>query len=108
MTGVIAIPLGPVLVIRVAIMLSVSVLWLIRYSQMAAGVAFGGEAECEPLSLTVQLGQLATYAYLPFGVMAIGSGWRPVATVAGDFGVRAPVAGLMLYCETAFDLPSTT
>jgi hypothetical protein len=33
--------------------------------------------------------------------MAIGSALRPVATVAGDFGVSLPVFGLMLYCETA-------
>ena len=42
--------------------LSAPVVWLIRYSQMVElwVVGSGDEPACGPLSLTVQLGQLAT------------------------------------------------
>jgi hypothetical protein len=45
---------------------------------------------------------LATYAYFPFGLTAIGSGFGRVATVAGDFGVRFPVVASVLYWEMLF------
>jgi hypothetical protein len=31
----------------------------------------------------------------------MAEGPLPVTTVAGDFGISFPVAGLMLYCETS-------
>lgn len=103
---VIAIALAQVPVATVPSRLSAPVCWLIRYSQMVAVGGFDGEAECEPLSLSAQPGQLDTYTYLPLGLMAIASALRPVATMDGDFGISFPVVGLMLYCEMA--LRSTT
>jgi hypothetical protein len=49
----------------------------------------------------MQVGQFDTYAYLRFGLMAIACELRPVATVAGDFGVSLPVVRSTLYCEMA-------
>src|SRR5215469_18595433 len=42
---------------------------------------------------------LTTYRFLPSGATARSCGLPPPATVAGDFGVSLPVAGLMLYCQ---------
>src|SRR6266576_5479188 len=42
---------------------------------------------------------LTTYRLLPSGATARSCGAPPPATVAGDFGVSLPVAGLMLYCQ---------
>ena len=51
---------------------------------------------------------LVTYALPPLGAIAIASGCSTVPAVDTGFELRAPVLGLMRYCETVLVATVTT